>query len=113
VDTDDLSLCANCDQVQIFPNPSNGEFQLTIGRNLSAPSLRVMDALGRVVESRKLAANTRALTFGQQLPTGLYFVEILDGGTRVETKRSSRNNNSLLFIRPLSLAPPGSADEWG
>ncbi len=87
VNTDDLSLCADCDQVHIFPNPSNSEFQLTIGRNLSAPSLRVLDALGRVVENRKLAANTRALTFGQQLPTGLYFVEILDGGTRVETNK--------------------------
>jgi hypothetical protein len=66
----------------VFPNPSQDAFNLQYeGRTLTNPSIRVTDALGRTISQQPFAGES--VTFGAELPTGLYFAELFDGGTRI------------------------------
>lgn len=69
-------------QAKVFPNPSQEAFKLQYeGRTLAHPSIRVTDALGRTISQQAFAGES--VTFGAELPSGLYFAELFDGGTRV------------------------------
>lgn len=68
--------------VSVFPNPTAALFQLTFeGRQLGETSLRVSDVAGRLISEQKVLGNV--VTFGDQLPTGVYFAELLENGQRV------------------------------
>ncbi|WP_020567322.1 choice-of-anchor B family protein [Neolewinella persica] len=69
-------------QAKVFPNPSQEAFNLQYtGQSLANPSIRVTDALGRMVSQQ--AFSGESVSFGENLPTGLYFAELFDGGMRV------------------------------
>lgn len=77
-------------RAKVFPNPSQGVFNLQYeGRALANPSIRVTDALGRLISRQTFSGET--VTFGAGLPTGLYFAELFDGGTRVYVTKVMKN----------------------
>jgi uncharacterized delta-60 repeat protein len=69
--------------IQALPNPSRGQFTLRT-RNNSAQGVqvRVLDNLGRVVESRTSPAGNMTLSFGAGYRPGVYFVEVVQGTER-------------------------------
>lgn len=70
----------------VFPNPSSDAFQITFaGRSLNQATLRITDAAGRVVSEQKVDGEN--VVFGQALPTGIYFAEVLEGAQRVYTTK--------------------------
>ncbi len=70
-------------QVIVSPNPSTLYFTVTIrSNNASTVNLRVLDAMGRIVEARsKINANS-TLQIGQQYLSGTYFAEFIQGTQR-------------------------------
>jgi Secretion system C-terminal sorting domain/GEVED domain len=70
------------DKISIYPNPNNGLFEI-IG-DITESLIRVIDPFGRVIIEQKIADNK--LIDIQSQPTGLYFVEILRGGSATLTK---------------------------
>jgi hypothetical protein len=77
----------NALQVQALPNPSQHYFSLLIKSNSARPvQLRIVDAVGRIVESRQgIAANSTVLV-GQQYIPGVYYAEVLQDGRRTTVK---------------------------
>lgn len=67
----------------VYPNPTANEFTLQFELDgLPDPSVRITDALGRRVSGQRITSGTGALTFGNDLPQGFYFVEIFTGAQR-------------------------------
>jgi hypothetical protein len=74
-------------QVRALPNPSTTYFTLQIRSSSDkAVSLRMVDAVGRVVEGKGgIAANSTVLV-GQQYRPGVYFAQVMQGGKMVTLK---------------------------
>jgi len=69
--------------VQVVPNPSQAHFKLILKLNDNTPvSLRIMDVLGRVIETKANIAETGNLIFGNNLRPGAYLAEITQGTNR-------------------------------
>jgi choice-of-anchor B domain-containing protein len=70
--------------VDVFPNPTADEFTVNyqLG-NLDNPTLRITDAAGRLVSSRKVNTMDGSIRFGSDLAHGFYFVEVFAGNQRV------------------------------
>ena len=83
---DDPSVAA-----QVYPNPSEGPFTLDYDAATAKDlSLRITDVNGRVVRSQKLKARVGRATIGQDLPAGLYLMELLDGPRRMWVGKAIR-----------------------
>jgi len=79
--------------LEIFPNPSNKEFTLSI-KNDMAPggqlSISVYNMMGVLVESMEAVETAGEIKFGSSLSPGVYFVEMSDGVNEI-TKRIIKN----------------------
>lgn len=83
----DTSFCAQISTVSVvenpdlihmnvFPNPTNGEFTVNFGNTVSKAQVRILDVQGRIIESRQLI-NTSMLTFDiSSASQGIYVVEV-------------------------------------
>lgn len=73
--------------VTVTPNPSSSYFTIGIRSNNSNPvSVRVMDAAGRLVETKLNATANSTLQIGSRLSAGIYFVEIIQGSEKQRVK---------------------------
>jgi hypothetical protein len=59
--------------IQLFPNPTTGEIQLT---NVDADQVQVFDSMGRLLFSEKQPGNTLDIS---EMPAGVYFLKITEG----------------------------------
>jgi hypothetical protein len=77
--------------LQIWPNPGNGQVHLILPEGLhDGATLRVADALGRIVLQRSIAAGRAQAVVGiSALPPGLYSVQLLGEGSQTPL-RSAR-----------------------
>ncbi len=69
-------------RMSVFPNPSSLDFQLNydLTENTSNQArLQLNNVLGQVVERLPLAETTGTVTFGADLPKGIYFAQIVEG----------------------------------
>lgn len=70
-----------------FPNPSGNYFTLSItGRNNMPIRVTVLDALGRVVESKNEVASNSTVKLGHTYRPGVYFVNVVQGTERITIK---------------------------
>jgi len=68
----------------LLPNPSSSYFNLSLKSSSSDPvSIRVVDALGRVVEKRNNVAAYGVLKLGDNYHPGIYFVQVIQGSQSV------------------------------
>jgi uncharacterized repeat protein (TIGR03803 family) len=66
-----------------LPNPSASSFTLVPkGGSGEVMQLRVLDALGRVVEARRSVLSNKALQVGHHYRSGIYFAEVIQGGQK-------------------------------
>lgn len=73
--------------VKAQPNPSNSYFTLMIQSGDDKPIfLRVIDILGRVMETRANVVSNRILKIGEGYKSGVYFAEVMQGIQRVVMK---------------------------
>ncbi|MDR2010013.1 MAG: T9SS type A sorting domain-containing protein [Bacteroidales bacterium] len=68
------------DNVSVFPNPSNGEFNVTVADN---SVVNVVDVTGRIIETQVVNAGS-TLNFNQT--AGMYFIQVESNG-KVETHK--------------------------
>ncbi|MGI9160251.1 MAG: T9SS type A sorting domain-containing protein, partial [Saprospiraceae bacterium] len=68
-------------QLRVMPNPSTNTFQLRYewpGKEHT--QLELCDMLGQPVIRRQLSADAGAITFGQELAPGIYFLTLRSDG---------------------------------
>jgi hypothetical protein len=74
-------------QLQANPNPSTHQFTLHLRGGLDkGVDLRVVDALGRVIEARRGVAANSTLQIGAAYRPGIYIVEAVQGSQRTTLK---------------------------
>jgi|GEM_PF-3582242 len=70
--------------VSISPNPSAGHFILVNkSSNVQSLSVRISDAVGRVIEVKRGVPANASITFGHQYGPGIYYAEIMQGSEKV------------------------------
>jgi N-acetylneuraminic acid mutarotase len=74
-------------QVQAFPNPTQHYFTLQIKSKSNRPvQLRVVDALGRMIEVKQGIAANGTIPIGHQYRPGVYYAEVLQNGKKATVK---------------------------
>ncbi|MBB1284477.1 VCBS repeat-containing protein [Flavisolibacter sp. BT320] len=73
-------------RVRVLPNPSTSHFTLQVGGTPGERvTIRVMDMLGRLVETKTTAANTN-LQLGSTYRPGTYLAEVVQGSEKLTLK---------------------------
>lgn len=64
----------------IYPNPTISKFQLIVKSSKQSKTIkaRIIDSQGRQIKSLTFNSN-EVVSFGNELPSGLYLVEVIDG----------------------------------
>lgn len=80
--------------LKAMPNPSTSYFTLKVETsNLSdRVVLRVMDIKGRLVEMKQNIQPNQTLRIGDQYRPGIYFIEVMQGAERTQTKIIKMSN---------------------
>ncbi len=68
-------------EIQIFPNPSNGNFKIDLKDQVS--SVSIFDTQGRLIRSMDGVQGVQSI---EELKTGLYLIQLLTG-TQIESKK--------------------------
>jgi hypothetical protein len=85
-------LSASSLSVNVLPNPSTTSFQLQIRSSKESPvTIRVVNALGAVIESRKGVAGNGTIYLGSNYKPGVYYAEVAQDGKRVAQKLIKRS----------------------
>lgn len=70
-------------QARILPNPSTTNFRLVLsGGDKRSLRVNVLDVVGKTLEKYPNVPSNSTLSFGQSLPNGIYFVEIIQGSEK-------------------------------
>lgn len=73
--------------VRALPNPTTTQFTLVVESvHTEAVDLRILDKLGRVVETRSNVAANSSITVGSHYRPGIYFVEVVQGSEKATLK---------------------------
>ncbi|WP_018612191.1 DUF4082 domain-containing protein [Segetibacter koreensis] len=73
--------------ISVTPNPSGSYFTLfTKGSDKSFMQLRVIDALGRIVETKTGIAANSSLQIGHNYRAGVYYTQVIQGDEKVTLK---------------------------
>jgi subtilisin family serine protease len=76
----------NDDSIQVYPNPSNGYFELYIDDNTYS-RLQVIDVLGKIVYSEELSSNEMRKNLNlSSLKNGIYTLRLMSSNYSVQTK---------------------------
>ncbi|HEV7330216.1 MAG TPA: MopE-related protein [Flavisolibacter sp.] len=79
--------------VHVRPNPSTVAFELVLRSNSNqSATLRVVDAAGRVLESRNHISANSTQRVGDTYRPGVYFAEVMQGTERVRVKLIKQPN---------------------
>lgn len=74
-------------EVIVAPNPSTTYFELAVKTSKKEPlSIRILDANGRLVESKNKVQPNSYLTVGNNYVNGIYYAQIIQGNERVVVK---------------------------
>jgi hypothetical protein len=87
-------IAAKALHVELFPNPSNGQFVLSVANAANELTLVLTDASGKhlMAETAQPAEGQYYHTFDlRHLPPGMYFMQVSDGETTVTEKMLVRH----------------------
>ncbi len=86
VGQDEMSLSA--DDIQVFPNPSDGNFQILIPKNQNFTSVQVFNQVGQLMFQQSVEAATQVIevSLDQNRETGLYFLKLNHNGNSITKK---------------------------
>jgi len=70
-------------EARVAPNPSAGEFRLTINGGDNTPvSIRIVSASGIMMDQLRNVNPDQVFRFGQNYPIGTYYIEVIQSGIR-------------------------------
>jgi hypothetical protein len=77
------------DGFSVYPNPTHGDIEISVGENLQTGNwnLEIADLAGRQVYSRIMSANSKQETINNKLPAGLYLVMLQTADRRSFIKK--------------------------
>ena len=79
---------AGIDGIKLYPDPSNGDFNISFSRPLAANSIITLtDVSGRLLQGLHPAAGSSIVAMHTSLPPGLYLVRMLIPGQSSETMK--------------------------
>ena len=85
------------DNMNIFPNPSNGVFTISAVAT-KIKEVRVMDVMGRIVNSEELSANSTSATIDMSgYAKGIYFVRIVSTGSTTDGSTTNVVNRKIVL----------------
>ena len=67
---------ADNSEYSVFPNPSNGNFQLTPEAINRFSEMDILDLRGRVIRNYRLTNQSNDFTFGEDLSQGMYLLQL-------------------------------------
>lgn len=73
-------------RVSVYPNPANTALTVNLGHSTKRLNIRLVNTAGTVLQSTMAEAGATTLTMNTGIyPTGVYYVETLDGGQLLQT----------------------------
>ncbi|WP_375239560.1 choice-of-anchor V domain-containing protein [Aurantibacter sp.] len=76
------------DSIKLFPNPSNGSFNLDLGKNYKETTIDIIDVNGKLIKTIN-AYNEKTIRFNIEASTGLYFAKIKTSSNELVTLKLS------------------------
>lgn len=73
---------ASTDSYTLYPNPSNSAFQVS---GIQCKEYFIYSNLGMLVETKLM--NSAQFSVGEQLPTGVYFIQLVDENNQIHIKK--------------------------
>ena len=71
--------------IKLFPNPTQGEFQIQINESINVAELKVYNCLGQIVFSKSVEGSPINIKL-QGLSNGVYFAEIVNSKAKYCSK---------------------------
>ncbi len=75
------------EDVIMYPNPAHGELNIIYNGNASIKNIAVYNLIGKVVNVYKVTSNNNANLDISSIPSGIYFVRLVDAQGRVVATR--------------------------
>ncbi|MEO5643612.1 MAG: T9SS type A sorting domain-containing protein, partial [Bacteroidia bacterium] len=72
-------------KMNVYPNPSNGEFFIDLGDVYPDATIHISDVTGRLVHSQSASGN-KVVAVGLNAPAGVYFVSVTAGNNKAVIK---------------------------
>ena len=73
-------------ELKAYPNPSKDQFRIYLPNNTNTETvIRITDAQGKIISAQKTNGNT--VTFGKELKTGAYFLQVLQNDKEVYSQK--------------------------
>lgn len=69
------------DELSVFPNPASGQVSVRVGTELNNAVLRMLDLTGREIRTLRISSELTTIPVDAE-PAGLYFIELLEGGSQ-------------------------------
>jgi len=66
------------DNIQVYPNPNNGEFSLIIGGDFKMAQIQLVDSKGQEAYSKMVGSSKEHRLILPKLPAGVYFLKFVD-----------------------------------
>ena len=76
----------NSNNISIYPNPSNGQFNVTVSSLQKSSSIEIYNSIGELVYSQKVINEQNTIELTNEA-NGLYFVKVMSDGKIVGTKK--------------------------
>ncbi|MGZ4034600.1 MAG: SBBP repeat-containing protein [Bacteroidia bacterium] len=73
-------------QISVYPNPSNGSFNLFISEPIKNGNIEVYNSLGELVLNEKITNQQNAIYLKDQM-NGLYFIKVMSDGKIIGTEK--------------------------
>ena len=87
VNSSQLSLTA-------LPNPTSTHFTIKVKSKKSEPvDLKVLDAVGRLIETKRKVSANGSVTIGDRYQSGVYYLQAVQGSERATLKLIKGTNN--------------------
>lgn len=82
------------DDIQLYPNPANGELNISLNEAITNASVRIVDALGREVLNSGMSLGTKKMSLDiSGLRSGHYVLQVLEGTTVALAKPFMKSAN--------------------
>jgi hypothetical protein len=73
--------------LKALPNPTSTHFTINIKSSKSEPvDLKVVDAVGRVIETKRKVSANGSVTIGDRYQSGVYYLQAVQGSERATLK---------------------------
>lgn len=81
--TEELEFQKN---IKVYPNPSNGIFNISNKNQQSTTNLKIINTLGKVIRSQELSLKNNQINISKE-PEGIYFLQITNSQNHIITKK--------------------------